>query len=251
MIKRHGSQSPRLRAAGVPLARRSYILLETVIATGLLIAGLAVIGVQIQDAGTSIRKMERRTRAMLLAERNFAYMDLGLVELDSVDEVQEGDFGPRDPDWGWRLTTELTAVDGMFRLKLEILHHIREDDYQEDDFPYDDAEREFTAYAFRPAPQALDLAADYGLTEEELIDVSERLAEAGLQGFDVTAFDPAMLAKLEMEELIKSLPILLDALGLQLGDLEDLLPPEILRELEDAGLLDGEGESGDGREGGS
>ena len=178
-------------------------------------------------------------------------MDLGLVELDSVDEVQEGDFGPREPDWGWRLTTELTAVDGMFRLKLEILHHIREDDYQEDDFPYDDAEREFTAYAFRPAPQALDLAADYGLTEEELIDVSERLAQAGLQGFDVTAFDPAMLAKLEMEELIKSLPILLDALGLQLGDLEDLLPPEILRELEDAGLLEGDGESGDGGEGGS
>ncbi len=90
----------RTGAAGAATVRRGYVLLETVVATGLLIVGLAVIGVQIQDAGSSIHKMERQTRAMLLAERHFAYMDLGLVELDSVDEIQEGDFGPREPDWG-------------------------------------------------------------------------------------------------------------------------------------------------------
>jgi hypothetical protein len=104
---------------------RGYVLLEVVIATGLLVVALAIIGGQIQDSGTAIHKMERRLEAARLAEQQFAFLDLGLVQLDSVDEVAEGDFGPRFPDWGWRLITEPTAVDGMFRLKLEVLHHIR------------------------------------------------------------------------------------------------------------------------------
>lgn len=232
--------------------RRGYILLETVVATGLLIVGLAVIGVQIQDAGSSIQKMERQTRAMLLAERYFAYMDLGLVELDSVDEIQEGDFGPREPDWGWRLITELTAVDGMYRLTLEILHYIRKDDYREDDFPYDDAEKVFVTYAFRAGAQALDLGTDFGLTENELLEVAKKAAECGLQGFDPLTFDPAMMAKLETEELIKCLPVVLDFLGQDVGALEALLPAAAVEELKSAGVFGDEGDTNDpgGGEGG-
>jgi len=35
--------------------RRGYVLLETVVATGLLIVGLAVIGAQVQDSQTFAR----------------------------------------------------------------------------------------------------------------------------------------------------------------------------------------------------
>src|SRR3990170_1677399 len=137
--------------------RRGYVLLETVIATGLLIVGLAVLGAQIQDSDTAIRQMRLRLRAMTLAEQQLAQMDLGLIELDSVDEVQEGDFGPRYPDFGWRLITEPTAIEGMYRLTVEILYLIREDAYKEDDFDYEAAETVFTTYSIRPTPQAMDL----------------------------------------------------------------------------------------------
>jgi len=146
--------------------RRGYVLLETVVATGLLIVGLAVIGAQVQDSQTCVRKMQRRVRAMMFAERHLAMLDLGLVELDSVDELEEGDFGPRHPDYGWWLTTEDTAIENMYLLRLDILHHLREDEYREDDFDFDNADTLYTVYAMRAAPQPVDFGEDFGLTED-------------------------------------------------------------------------------------
>lgn len=229
-------------------ARRSpaYVLLEVVIATGMLVVALAIIGAQVQDSGTAIRKMERRLAAVRLAEQQFAYLDMGLVELDSVDEVQEGDFGPRYPDWGWRLTTEPTSVDGMFRLKLEVLHHIREGDYREDDFPWDDAEVMFQAYALRAAPRPLNMEDDFGLNEDELEDLRTKMEEAGIP-FDPQNFDPSIFLGMDFEQHLESLPVILEALGLELGDLEAIIPPEILEKLKEEGLLEG-GEDPEGGE---
>ena len=219
-------------------SRCGYVLLETVIATGLLIVGLAVLGAQIQDSETAIRQMRLRLRAMTLAEQQLAELDLGLVELDSVDEVQEGDFGPRYPDYGWRLITEPTAIEGLFRFTVEVLHLIRMDAYKEDDFDYEAADIVFTTYAFRPAPQALDLAIDFGLDEEEFETISEKLANTGVPGLDAQSFDPSILAKLDFEQLVEVLPVILDALGMKLGDLEALIPQEVLEELKKSGMLD-------------
>ena len=116
--------------------RRSWVLLETVFATGLLIVGLAVIGTQVQQADTSIREMRLRLRAMTLAEMQLARLDMGLVELDTVDELQEEDFGPRYPDFGWRLTIEETGHEELYLLKLEILHLLREGEYERDEFEH-------------------------------------------------------------------------------------------------------------------
>src|SRR3972149_5419612 len=65
-----------------PAARSGYVLLETVIATGLLIVGLAVIGAQIQDSDTAIRQMRLRLRAMTLARPPLAGLGLGVVEVE-------------------------------------------------------------------------------------------------------------------------------------------------------------------------
>jgi len=228
-----GCLSRRLK----PAARLGYVLLETVIGTGLLILGLAAIGSQFQDSEMAVKKMHRKVRAIELAEQEFAQLDLGLVELDSVDEVQEEDFGPRFPDYGWRLTTEPTAIEGMFRLKLDVLFIPREGKYREQDFDHDTAENLFTAYAFRAAPRKLDLAADYGLKDEELDRVTKTLADTGIPGLDAAAFDPTILAKLDFQELIKVLPVVLDAMHLELGDLEAMIPADVLKELRDSGAL--------------
>ncbi len=230
--------------------RRGYVLLETVVATGLLIVGLAVLGAQIQESDTAIRQMRLRLRAMTLAEQQLAELDLGLIELDSVDEVQEGDFGPRYPDYGWRLITEPTAMEGMFRLTVEVLHLIREGTYKEDDFDYDAADILFTAYAFRPAPQALDLGIDFGLSDEEFEKVSEKLSNAGIPGLDAQSFDPTILAKLDFAQLVEVLPVFLDAMGMKLGELEAMIPPGVIAELKKSGLLDELEGSNEGGEGG-
>ena len=64
--------------------RHAWVLLETVIATGLLILVLTVIGVQLQDARLAVKKMERNARALMLAEMQLAQLDLGLIELESA-----------------------------------------------------------------------------------------------------------------------------------------------------------------------
>jgi hypothetical protein len=220
--------------------RRAYVLLETVIATGLLILGLAVIGAQFQDSETSIKKMQRRIRAIELAEHQLAELDLGLVELDSVDEVQEGDFGPRHPDYGWRLTTEPSAIEGLFRLSLEVLFLPRAERYREDDFDHEVAENLFTAYALRPTARKVDFGADFGLPDEELEKVTQTLADTGIPGLDPAAFDLTILAKLDFEQMIEVLPVVLDAMGMELGELEAMIPPEILEKIKESGAL-GEG----------
>ncbi len=236
MLRRREPTNPlRLRGMGCAV-RAAYLLLEVVIATGLLVVALAIIGAQIQDSGTAIHRMQRRLEAVRLAEQQFAYLDLGLLELDSVDEVQEGDFGSRFPDWGWVIVTEPTAVAAIFRLRLEVLHHIREGDYREDTFAHDDAEIVYSAYAIRAAPRSVDFSLDFGMTDEETAEVAEKMQSAGVP-FDPRAFNPGAVADWDIEQLIRSLPVLLKALGLELGDLAALIPPELLEKLKEEGLF--------------
>jgi len=220
------------------------MLLETVVAVGMLVVGLAIIGSQFHDSQLAIRKMERRVRAFTLAEQQLAFLDLGLIKLDSIDEVEEEDFGSRFPDWGWRMTTEPTAVDDMYRLTVEVLHRFRDGDYTENSFQFDDAETVYRVYAFRAKPQRLDLAADFGLSDAEYEDVAQKLASSGIPGLDAASFDPSVLAKLNSEDLLKALPVVLDALGLELGALEALIPPDILRQLEESGVFGEEQQDG-------
>ena len=249
--RRHGVPSSATRKVLAPLSdlsrgswgarggagRAGYVLLETVIATGLLIVGLAVIGGQVQDAQRSIRHMQRSVYATMLAEQHLAELDLGLVELDSVDEVDDGDFGPRHPDFGWVVTTDKTAIAEMYLLKLEILYYPREGEYREDDFEIDSAETVYTVYAMRASPQPLDLGEEFGLSDDQMVELSEKLSGLGIEGLDPEAFDPTVLGKIDFEELLEALPVIMDAFGMELSDMASTLPPNLLQQLQESGLL--------------
>ena len=234
------------------LRRRGYVLLETVVALGLLLFGLTVIGTQVQESYGAIHKIRLRLEAMQLAESQLAMLDLGLIELDSADEVQEENFGPRYPHFAWRLTINETADQALFLLQIDILYKLREDPeetFDEDDFDFDNAKTVYTLYAMRPGPPQLDLASEFGLTEKEVEELSEKLEALGVEGLSTEAFDPSILAKLDFEELIEVLPSLLDAFGIKLDDIIGSLPPEALEALQESGLLDSVGERGAGGEG--
>lgn len=244
-----GSRQPwdgRLRFAN---RRGGYVLLETVIATGVLIVGLAVIGAQLQESDKSVRKMERRMRAMALADSYMAQLDLGLIPLDSVERELDGDFGPRFPDWGWTLLTEQTAIDGMYGLTLSVWYHSRGEAYALNSFDFEQGEMIHSLHAIRTAPQELDLATEFGLNEEEVIKVAEQLSPLGIPGLDVDSFDPKVLASLDFEQLIQVLPVIADVLGVDISYLTSLVPPDVLQALQEGGLLDESGQiQGEGTE---
>lgn len=234
-------------------------------ATGMLVVGLAVIGAQVQDAQRSIHEMEMQVRGLALAQMKLAELDLGLVELDSVDQIQEEEFGSRYPAYGWRLTTEDTALSDMFLLKLEILYQPRPteelDSYSEGDFDFDYAREIATIYAMRPAPAPINLVEDFGLDEEQAIKIDEQLRDIGIPGLSLDSLDPSILATLDFEEFLKVLPILAEALGIDVADALNALPPGLMEALQEGGMLDAEeddedsegseGDGGRGDEGGS
>ncbi|MGD2107806.1 MAG: hypothetical protein PVI86_00310 [Phycisphaerae bacterium] len=214
----------------------AYILLETVIATGLLVVGLAIIGAQVQDAQTTVRTMERQLRARMLAEHQLAELETGLIELESVDDIEEQDFGPRYPDWGWRLITEETGLEKMYLMRLDILYLPREDEYKQDDFDYDYAETLYTLYVMRAAIEPMNFAEDFGMTDDELLDVSERAAEYGCE-IDLEQFRQDFLR--DGFENIEDLLPCLDALPKGVFDLDAItqhLPPDARQRIQD--LLD-------------
>ena len=97
LIAKHLTRVPECGTDRARRRRRGYMLLETVVAAGMLVVGLAVIGSQFHDSQMAIRKMERRVRAFTLAEQQLAFLDLGLIELESIDSTgAEG--APGDPD---------------------------------------------------------------------------------------------------------------------------------------------------------
>ncbi len=254
--RRSGYSSKRISAAvrgnRWMRLRPGWVLLETVMATGLLILGLAVIGAQVQDADASIRRMELELCAMRLAEMKMAELDLGLVELDSVDEEQEEEFGPRFPDFGWRLITEETGLDEMYLLTLEILYLPQSSadfgEYEEGDFDHDLAENIFTIRAMRATPRPLNLEEEFGLDEDEFIEISDKLADLGIPGLDnASALNLTFLAQSDLEDVLAALPILEEVFGIDLQSMAALLPPGLLETLEESGVLEGEeGEEGAG-----
>ena len=237
------------RSARAANGLRAYVLLETVLATGLLALGLAIIGGQLQDSVKASRTMELRMRALALVEMQLAHLDTGLIEFESIDDIHEGEFGGRFPEFAWRMTMDESAIEDMFQITLEILYEPHR--VIEDEFDFDDSEILYQFYVFRAAPRRLDLAADFGVPEDQLEEIADILASVGVEGLDdPTNIDWRALGTTDFEELIEILPTLMSAFGMDLGDMAGQLPPEVLAALQEAGLLDGGGDTGGGEGGG-
>ncbi|MGB0717577.1 MAG: hypothetical protein ACPGXK_16990 [Phycisphaerae bacterium] len=219
-----------------------YVLLETVIATALLMLGLMVLGAQIQDSVTTVRKMDQRQRAIMLAETLLSELSLGLIEFDSIDDMQEEEFGPRDPSYGYRMILDETIVPDLFHLTTEILYWPRED--EEDFFDFDEAEILFTTRTMKVVPRKVNLQEAFGIPDEEFEELSVKLEELGIPGLDPNDFDFSVLGgdKLTFDELVEALPVLMDAFGMNADDFLSQLPPQYRIMLE--GLLEEEEDTG-------
>lgn len=228
-------------------ARSGYVLLETLIATTLLVLGLAVIGTQVQRAYFETLEMERRTRALMLAESKLAELDTGLIVFDSFDEVMEEPFGPLFPDWGYRITVQPTLTEGLNHIQLEILYFMR--NYDREEFDFEQAKVIHELYTFRMTPRRIDLMLDYGMDEESVTKLNDLLSGVGMEipedGFPLQDFlrsaDIAdIMSLLSDEKLLQAMG------GFTKEDILGALPREVrqaLKGLEEGG--DGTGDLGD------
>lgn len=210
--------------------KRAFLLMEVVLAVSLLVVGMAFIGMQIHNASRAAARAERSMRALLLAESKFAELDAGLIPPE--EEIEE-EFGRLFPDYGWRLLIEPhpTTTD-LNQVTLEILHQVRQDVSEE--FDFDEADVVHRLYALRVTPQPIDLTRDFGMDEEQADKLAEDLGSVTEGGIDPRALSPSLFADLDLEELLEVAPALLEAFGMSVNDLMDMLPAELRQALEEA-----------------
>lgn len=185
---------------------RGTMLLEVVVALALLILGLGVIGVQFKYGNLTAHKNKDLTTAMMLAESKRAELMASTIELE---EEQEDDFGEPFPDFSWRLMVEPAEIEGLERYQLEI--------YQGDPdrLPrLEDCQLVHTSYWLRAARENVNLARDFGLTEEQIAQLGDVMP---IEDFDPSDVDPGLLAGIDDESLAEIGSQLIEALGV--GDL--------------------------------
>jgi len=216
--------------------------MEVLVALGVLILGLSVLGSQIQTGQRASQLMERDYTALLLAESKIAELDTGLVV---PDDIVEGDWGELFPRFGWRMTMEPSGVTLLTAIKLEILYDGRRWDVDEE-MDYDNAEVLQTVHLMRATPARIDLTRDFGMKAEEAEKLAEQLSGVGESGLDPYDLDPALFRDLSLEELVEVLPTLLQAFGMNMEDLLPMLPDDLRQLMEEAQAADAGEEEDDG-----
>ena len=224
-------------------AQSGFMLLEIVLAVGLLVLGLSVIGAQMQQSYFRAHETDTVARVVFLAESKLAEIDTGLIEPEQ--EIEE-DFGRLFPEYAWRLKMEPAGLPEMYFFELEILHDpLRE---IENEFEFDDAEVAAKFRFLKAAPRPLDLTADFGLDDDAAEDLNARLADLGGGALDVHDFNPSLFRDMEMEDLLEILPALMEAFNISQSEIMNLVPENLrpqLEELFSTAQDDGSGDQGD------
>jgi len=229
-----------------PARQSGFMLLEMVIAVGLLVLGMALIGAQISTSTDTARETELMSRVVFLAESKIAELDTGLIIPE--EEIEE-DFGRLFPEFGWRMRIVPAAETELNLITLEILYEFaREPD---EEFDFEDAEVMQTYHTLRATPTSLDMTRDFGLEEEQADDINNQLADLTGGAVDVREFDPSIFQNLSPEELAGLAEMLINQMGADASALMQLLPPQargmlqpFLEDLQGA-LDDGSGDTGD------
>jgi uncharacterized membrane protein YgcG len=203
--------------------RSAFVLMEILVALAVLILGMTVIGAQLNQSWKSARTTERDYTAILLAETKMAEFDTGLI---IQDEEVEGDWGALFPRFAWRIIIEPSGVDNLLAVTIQILFEDARRDI-ELDFDFEEAVVLYSVYTLRAVPARLDLTRDFGISEEAADKIAEAGADSGADvALDPRDLDPAVFRDMPLEDLIEILPSLLQAMGMSMEDLMNMLPPE-------------------------
>lgn len=202
------------------------MLLEVVLALGILLMSMVALGGQFYTAVQTADRSERLTQANMLAEAKLAQLDIGAIP---IEVESDGDFGKLFPGYFWRITIEPHEdLPDLFLVLVEILYAPAPDPEQLPDI--DDAELLVELRTFRPTPATIDMRRDFGMSEEQLADLTDTLPP---ELADPTNISPAVFRELDQETLLLILPQLMGVFGQGFGFSKDQIQQAI-----DQGLLD-------------
>jgi hypothetical protein len=189
------------------MRRRGALLLEVVVALAIMTAALGLLGAQLVSGLKVTQYAERQTRVSELADGILALLELDqqLQERVFNDRQTDGDFGDSYPGYFWRIEVLPTDVDGLGQVRLEILY--QNDESKRDQI--DAAEVVRTLGLLKANPGRIDLAADFGASEEQLAQLTDVVP---IPGFDPTALDPQQLVSLDPQTLLALLPQIMELL---------------------------------------
>ena len=194
--------------------------MEVIVSLGLLVFGLAVVGLQVHTGLDMARTAEQQTRAVMLADMALASLDAGKIVVETYDEEVMGDFGRSlgldilaYPGFAWRVRVEEAEVDNLYMVTMEIWFSARAKEDQIDDPEYEiDPEDEGMkkireVYRLMAAPADIDLGRDFGVSEDQLEELEAQLGDQLPIPIDLTSIDPRFLAGLDDEALAELMPL--------------------------------------------
>lgn len=205
------------------------MLLEVVIALGLLILGMAVVGAQIRDSAIRARQTDQTARVAFLAESKIAELDAGLI---IPEQEIEKDFGPLFPRYGWRMHITPANEPDLNLIELEILYDEHRESYHESVFDFENALVMNNFYTLRFTPRPLNLTTDFGLDEDKADEINQDLAGVGDGMLDVRQFDPSLFRDLSLDQIVQLMPTLMQAFNIEQSALMNMVPPELRSQLE-------------------
>lgn len=183
--------------------RRGVLLLEVVIALSILLIAIAVCGSAINNSLLSVKRGEEMTRAMMLSEEILARLDTGEITYDQEQSGNFEDRGQRDLRYELKVTPVEQDPD-LLRVEISIL---------ENDPTTGDGQTRpvLVTRALRAKPKPINMKNDFGMTDEQLKMLTDAIP-GGSQVIDPENFDPASLAKLDMNTLVQLLPVIMQAM---------------------------------------
>lgn len=224
----------------VPHRRRGALLLEVVVALTILVMAMGMLGAQLVGGLRMTADAEEMTLATQLADRMMALVELDPNTLQAFFEQREidGDFDAERYDynqyrgWFWRAAVEeIPDNPELGRVTIEILHQTDPDRIND----VEDARIVRTLHLLKAQPGRIDLAADFGIPQEQLDMFA---AMVPIDGFNPSALDPLAIASLDPQMLMEMLPMLLPLLQqFGGGKLPADFSPEMLQELLSGGGL--------------
>ncbi len=161
---------------------RGVMLLEVIVALGILVFGLAMVGLQINSGLQVAQKNRLYTQAAMLVDSKLDEVEAGVVQPDLIEQEVKGDFGILYPGYTWRVEIHPTEIEDFYMAEIQIGY--RQGAVEEQirdpksviDIEDQDTKILRTAYRLFPKPADINLERDYGITQE---DMDAMLADLG------------------------------------------------------------------------
>lgn len=231
-----------------PAVARGAVLLEVIVALGLLVFGLAAVGLQINAGLDAARSADIGSRAVMLVDTKLAELDSGVVRPEGLDDELKGDFGVIYPGYSWRMQFRKTDIEEFYMVTLEIGYNASAVEEQiaspQRELEIDEKGTKIinTVYRLYAKPAVVNLQRDFGFDQTQLDELAQMVP---IPGFDPSNIDPTAVSQLDPEMLQQLLPIIQEILN-QGGNLADL--QAAVAEANHAGEKGGGGRRG-GRDG--